>query len=82
MRSLTIWLIIISLLKFFIFLACLFINFDIWGIEEIFLIENKPALRPSSKSWLLYAISSEIAATWASSDGYILKTILLSSLVV
>ena len=40
MRSLTIWLIIISLLKFFIFFKCLFINLDICGIEAIFLVEN------------------------------------------
>ena len=38
---------------YFIFLSCLFINLDTLGIELIFLIANKSALRPSSKSWLL-----------------------------
>ena len=44
-----------------------------YGIELIFLIVNKPALRPSSKSWLLYAMSSDIAATCVSNDGNELK---------
>ena len=56
---------------------CLFINFDVYGILLISLIENKPALKPSSKSWLLYAISSEIEAICASNDGAVSKIILL-----
>ena len=57
-------------------ITCLLINLETKGIELNFSIVNKLALRPSSRSWLLYAISSDIEATWASNDENAWKTIL------
>ena len=41
---------------------------------------NKLDFKPSSRSWLLYAISSDIDAIWASRDEFKVKSIFFEKL--
>ena len=59
----------------FNFFLCLNIILLSTGIFVKWFNSNKLDFNPSSRSWLLYAISSEIEAIWASKDEFKQKLI-------